>query len=72
MIGYVVKGVVKAGMFWMGITRKLKDAATKPTDSRRYQPKEEEQGALERLRKEVDGKSKVQGGVEVPKGTHAG
>jgi len=29
-IGYVVRGVVKAGMFWIGITRKLKDAATRP------------------------------------------
>ncbi len=32
-IGYVVRGVVKAGTFWMGITSQLKDAATRPIPS---------------------------------------
>lgn len=32
-IGYVVRGVVKAGTFWRGITSQLKDAATRPIPS---------------------------------------
>ncbi len=32
-IGYVVRGVVKAGTFWRGMTSQLKGAATRPIPS---------------------------------------